>query len=129
MTMESQPRVKAFKGEAAFTSAILSVTQEQQPLLWFTSGHGEKSSDSTDPTNSLSQLKRYLEQQNLRLEEVNLLQRAEIPSDVNLIAVVGPTRRFTEQELLLLQGRLERGGRLLALSDPVSEDRKSTRLN
>ena len=121
MTMESQPRVKAFKGEAAFTSAILSVTQEQQPLLWFTSGHGEKSSASTDPTNGLSQLKRYLEQQNLRLEEVNLLQRAEIPSDVNLIAVVGPTRRFTEQELLLLQGRLERGGRLLALIDPLSD--------
>jgi len=35
------PRVKAFKGEAAFTSAILSVSQETQRNVVFLKGHGE----------------------------------------------------------------------------------------
>ena len=38
-----EPRVKSFKGEDAFTSAIISVTRGTKPLAWFTSGHGEKS--------------------------------------------------------------------------------------
>ncbi|MBI4003681.1 MAG: GldG family protein [Candidatus Omnitrophica bacterium] len=120
MTMQGEPRVKAFKGEAAFTSSILSVTQAEQPLLWFTSGHGEKSTAAAD-TAGLSELTRYLEQQNIRVEAVNLLQHTEIPSDVKLVVIAGPTRRFTEQELALLQTALEQGGRLLALIDPLAD--------
>lgn len=120
MAMGGEPRVKAFKGEAAFTSAILGVTQAEQPLLWFTTGHGEKSTAASDTT-GLSELKRTLEQQNMRIEEVNLLQRTDVPSDVKLIVIVGATRRFTEQELALLQGALEHGGRLLALIDPLTD--------
>jgi len=120
MTMGGEPRVKAFKGEAAFTSTILSVTQAEQPLLWFTSGHGEKSVTATDER-ALSELKRSLEQQNIRIEEVTLLERTEIPPDVKLIVIAGPTRRFTEQELALLQTALEQGGRLLALIDPLAD--------
>lgn len=120
MAMQSQPRVKAFKGEAAFTAAIINVTQAEPPLFWFTSGHGEKSTAVKDER-GLSELKRSLEQQNIRIEEVTLLERSEIPADVKLIVIVGPTRRFTEQELALLQGALERGGRLLALIDPLTD--------
>ena len=120
MTMQSEPRVKAFKGEAAFTSSIISVTQAEQPLLWFTSGHGEKSTVPADQ-HGLSELKRYLEQQNIKLEEVNLLQRTDIPADVKLIVIAGATRRFTEQEVASLQTALERGGRLLALIDPLAD--------
>lgn len=119
-TMDAQPRVKAFKGEAAFTSAMISVTQAEQPLLWFTSGHGEKSVTATDER-ALSELKRSLEQQNIRVEEVTLLQRTEISPDVKLIVIAGATRRFTEQELALLQGALEQGGRLLAFIDPLAD--------
>src|SRR5262249_6892062 len=40
------PTVKAFKGEEAFTSAILSVTEARQPKVYFTKGHGEAAIDS-----------------------------------------------------------------------------------
>jgi ABC-type uncharacterized transport system involved in gliding motility auxiliary subunit len=120
MSMGGEPRVKAFKGEAAFTSAIVSVTQAEQPLVWFASGHGEKSTAAAETT-GLSELKRTLEQQNILVEEVNLLQHSEIPSDVKLIVIAGATRRFTEPELTLLQGTLEKGGRLLALIDPLAD--------
>ena len=37
------PTMKAFKGEEAFTSAILSVTEKKQPKIVFSQGHGEAS--------------------------------------------------------------------------------------
>ena len=120
MRLGAEPRVKSFKGEDAFTSAIINLTQAQSPLIWLTTGHGEKSMDSSEPS-ELGELKRSLEQQNMTVKNATLLEQAEIPSDVKLIIIAGPTHRFTEPEVMLLQGYLERGGRLLALIEPLQE--------
>jgi len=114
-----QPTVKAFKGEEAFTSALLSVTQSQQPLVWITTGHGEKAIDDLEPL-GLAELAKSLEQENMRLEAVTLLKMPEIPTEVSAVVIPGPTHRLAEQELLLLQAYLERGGRLLVLIDPLT---------
>lgn len=113
-------RVKAFKGEEAFTSAIVSVTQTASPLLWFTSGHGEKSPEAQDEL-GLSDLKKTLEQQNMSVNTVTLLQQSAIPPEVKLLVIAGPTHRFAERELALLQTYLEGGGRCLALIDPLDD--------
>jgi ABC-type uncharacterized transport system involved in gliding motility auxiliary subunit len=120
ITQTGEPRVRAFKGEEAFTSAILSVTQTRQPLVWVTTGHGEKPLDAADPT-GLAQLKQTLEQQNMRLEAATLLEHTAVADDVGLIVIAGPTRRFAEQEAALLEGFLDRGGRVLALLDPLTD--------
>ena len=118
MSFGSEPRVKTFKGETAFTSAIISVTQAKQPLVWFTSGHGEQSVETQTPA-GLSELKRSFEQHNIRMDTVTLLERSAIPPEVKLVIITGPTHRFAEQEAALLATYLERGGRLLALIDPL----------
>ncbi len=118
MNQGGAPTIKAFKAEAAFTSTLLGVTQETQPLVWLTTGHGEKSMTSKAP-DGLAEMKQSFEQANMRLEAVTLLERSSIPSDVQLVIIAGPTRRFTETELLTLESYLERGGRLLALIDPL----------
>jgi ABC-type uncharacterized transport system involved in gliding motility auxiliary subunit len=120
MQLGGQPRVKAFKGEEAFTSAIISVTQAEAPLVWFTSGHGETSMEAQEP-GGLSDLKKYLEQQNMSVQTVTLLEHASILSNVKLVVIAGPTRRFTEAEVALLHIYLEQGGRLLALIDPLND--------
>ena len=120
MAMGGEPRVSAFKGEDAFTSAILSVTQTESPIVWFTSGHGEQSLEATD-LRSLSALKRALEQQNISPKTVTLLEQSAIPPEVKLLVIPGPTRRFTEHELALLQAYVAGGGKLLALIDPLDE--------
>ncbi len=120
MAFGGQPSVKSFKGEDAFTSTIVSVTQTTQPLVWMTSGHGEKRIDDVDPM-GLSELKKALEQENMRVEAVTLLEKAEIPNTVGAMVIPGPTRRFVEQELVLLETYLEGGGRLLALIDPMQD--------
>ena len=120
MGMGQPPRIRSFKGEEAITSAILSVTQSTQPLVWVTTGHGEKAID--DPQlYGLTELKMHLERENMRVEAVTLPQHTEIPAEVSAVFIPGPTHRLTDQELLLLQGYLERGGRLLALIDPLQD--------
>ncbi len=119
-TLEGEPHVKLFKAEAAFTGALLNLTQDETPLMWFTTGHGEKALDAPDPT-GYTDVKRYLEQQNLRLETVTLLDKTAIPSDVRAVVIAGPTHRFTEPEVTLLEQYLAGGGATLALLDPLTD--------
>jgi len=115
-----EPRLLAFTGEAAFTSALLGVTQAEQQLAWFTYGHGEKSVERSGP-DGLSELKRYLEQQNLRVESVNLITRDAIAPDVKLLVIPGPTHPLLDVELEQLRGYLDGGGRVLILIDPLTD--------
>ena len=72
----SGPAVKAFKGEEAFTSAILNVTQHVTRTVWVATGHGEKALEPTDPM-GLSQVKKLLEQQNMTIQSVTKRLAAE----------------------------------------------------
>ena len=114
------PTVKTFKGEDAITSAIVSVTQATQPLIWIVRGHGEGALENEEPE-GLSHLKKAFEQENMRVEPVELLKTPEVPHEVNAIVIPGPTRRVLEQEALILQSYLDRGGRVLALLDPLTD--------
>jgi ABC-type uncharacterized transport system involved in gliding motility auxiliary subunit len=112
-----RPLLVGFTGEDALTSAILSVSQSTQPVVWFLSGHGEKALEDTGPQ-GISELKKYLERENMTVRSETLLDKSEIPSSASMLVIAGPARRFAEQELVLLQAFLARGGRLLALIDP-----------
>ncbi|MBI3324911.1 MAG: Gldg family protein [Candidatus Omnitrophica bacterium] len=117
---EQQPTLKSFSGEDAFSSAILNVTQAQQPLIWVTTGHGEKSVEETTPR-GLGQLKKFLERENMKVELKAILEQSEIPKEVSAVVIPGPTKRFMEQELVQVEGYLEHGGRLLAMIDPLQD--------
>jgi len=116
----AQPRLKSFNGENAFTSAIVSLTRPSRTRVWSAIGHGEKSLEEASPL-GLSSLKQALAQQDLELEETALLRQREIPEDVRLLLIAGPERRFTDEEREMLGAYLERGGRVLALLDPLHE--------
>lgn len=123
MAAPGQPpsvKVKAFKGEEAFTSAIISLTQSQAPLVWFVTGHGEKSVEAPG-REGISAFKQSLEQQNMTTQSVTLLERAAIPPDAKLIVIAGPTHRFVESEIGLLHTYLDAGGRLLVMIDPLQD--------
>ncbi|MBI2104830.1 MAG: GldG family protein [Candidatus Omnitrophica bacterium] len=120
MQLGGEPRVAAFKGEDAFTSALITVTRQASLLVWFTTGHGEKALDAQEPE-GLSSLNEMLQQQGISTEAVTMAERPAIPPEVKLIVIVGPARRFLDHELDLLQAYLQADGRLLALLDPLEE--------
>lgn len=117
--MGGAPEIKAFKGEEAFTSAILDVTESRVPKIYFTSGHGEAGVDSTERARGYSELKQSLERQNRTVAAWSSLGKGDLPADATVVVVAGPRSPFLEPETAALTKFLAGGGRVLVLADPV----------
>lgn len=115
--MGQAPKMKAFKGEEQFTSAIMGVVSPKTPKIYFTTGHGEHDPDGFGE-DGLSQLKELLKRDNLTTDKVNLLSGA-VPDDCDLLVVAGPRAAFAEAEKTALKAYLDKGGRAFVLLDPV----------
>jgi ABC-type uncharacterized transport system involved in gliding motility auxiliary subunit len=120
MSTGGGPTVKAFKGEEALTSAMINVMESTQPLIWVTTGHGEKSLTDGQEL-GLVDLARRMDQENMNTETATLLEHTDVPKEVQAIFIPGPARPFADAEVTLLQAYVDRGGRLLALLDPLQE--------
>jgi ABC-type uncharacterized transport system involved in gliding motility auxiliary subunit len=127
------PTMRAFKGEEQFTSAILSLVAPDVPRVYFVTGHGEASTAA--PTGGagdrgLSVLTDALERDNMDTDDVSLLS-GDVPADADVIAIVGPSRAYTEAEIAALSAFLDQGGRMLVALDPLIDTdgtMRSTRL-
>ncbi len=124
MQYGQQPTVKAFRGEEEFTSAIQSLVVSSVPKVYFVSGHGEAGpatqGDGALAGRSLAILMDKMKKDNMIAEEVSLLGGV-VPPDADVIAIVGPTRPYTEAEIAALGDFLDAGGRLLVALDPLIE--------
>lgn len=113
------PSVKAFKGEEAFTSAILSVTEAKQPKVYFSKGHGEAAIDSGERLRGYADAKQVLERSNMTVGTWDCLGKDNLPADADLIIVGGPRTAFLEPEAGALEKYLAGGGHALLLLDPI----------
>lgn len=113
-----QPKLKAYKGEEQFTSALVDLTQGKKPKVLFTSGHGEMSLDDSS-TAGLSGLRELLNPDNTDLQEWTSLGAEAVPAGTDLVVIAGPKAAFTQGELTVLGKYLAGGGRLLVLLDPA----------
>jgi ABC-type uncharacterized transport system involved in gliding motility auxiliary subunit len=71
-----------------------------------------------------------LKRDNMDTDDVLLLS-GEIPADADVIAIIGPTRAYTEPEIAALSSFLDQGGRMLVALDPLIDTdgtMRSTRL-
>ncbi|HEV7672182.1 MAG TPA: GldG family protein [Thermoanaerobaculia bacterium] len=113
-----QPTLAAFKGEQKFTNALIQLGQTRVPKVRFTSGHGEAPLDGLEER-GLSSLAELLKGDGYAVEEWASLGQASVPADTDLLVIAGPTANFVAPELDAIGAYLDRGGRLLALLDPV----------
>jgi ABC-type uncharacterized transport system involved in gliding motility auxiliary subunit len=117
MQMGQPPKLKGFKGEEQFTSAILGVVSPKVPKIYFVTGHGERDPDSA-AEDGMSQLRELLKRDNLEVAKATLLS-GSVPADCDLLVIAGPKTPLTDVEKSTLSGYLEKGGRALVLLDPV----------
>lgn len=117
MQFGQQPTMKGFKGEEAFTSAIVELVEKKKPRVLWTTGHGEAGLDDFGPE-GISQLKDLLGKENLEMTEWASLGQGEVPVGTDLLVVAGPRVNFVQPELDAFDRYLEQGGRMLVLLDP-----------
>ncbi len=120
--MGQAPRMVAFRGEPLLTSAILRLTGEQRPVVYFLSGHGEKDIDDFEDTlQAFSNVRERLEMENIQVSVLHLEATRGIPEDAGAVVIAGPTARIPQPELDLLRGYLDNGGRLMVLLNPAAD--------
>src|SRR6266487_2969283 len=116
MAFGEGPRVAAFKGEQAITSAMIDLVEGKKKTLGYVTGHKEPSlSEGTSP---ISVLKTFIENENIKFQELNLLDLDAIPADVKAVMIVGPQYDFSDREMKLLRDFWDKQGRILLLLDP-----------
>jgi ABC-type uncharacterized transport system involved in gliding motility auxiliary subunit len=127
MQFGGAPNLKSFKGEEQFTAAILSLVAPRVPKVYFVTGHGEATPETTaGRERSLASLGEALRRENMTVAETSLLS-GKVPDDADALAIIGPTKGFAEQEVTLLAAYLDRGGRLLVALDPLIDPAGSMR--
>lgn len=118
-------RLRGFKGEELFSSAIREVTEEKRTTVYFLEGHGEISIEEFKPE-GLSELAKRLKRDNYKVEALNLLAPKEgrekgIPADADVLAIVQPTKDASGDEVEAVRQWVGKGGKLLLLADPLKE--------
>ena len=112
------PRVSAFKGEQAITSAMMDLVEGRKNSLGYVVGHKEPSLSGDSP---VSILKTFIENENIKFQELNLFNTDAIPSDLKTIMIIGPQYDFSEREMKLLRDFWDKQGRILLLLDPAAK--------
>lgn len=114
-----------FYGEREITGAIQYVSEDDLPVVYVTSGHGELNAGTY-----LRKATADLTRNAYAVKPLVLLQE-EIPADAAILVMASPTEDLTETEIGKLEAFMERGGSLFLMVDPVltSNEKTLQRLN
>ncbi|MBI3914968.1 MAG: GldG family protein [Chloroflexi bacterium] len=107
--------------EQSFTNALVKVSQDTQPAIYFTTGHGEHSpNDNSEIGYGL--IKTSMETNNYKVDLLDLRTVTEtMPSDLSALVIAGPTRKFDAAEITVVKNYLSKSGRVMILLDPQIE--------
>ncbi|MEY5011049.1 MAG: hypothetical protein RLZZ253_2188 [Verrucomicrobiota bacterium] len=108
------PRILAFKGEQAVSTALLELLEDRQNKAYYLIGHGEPGLDSEQVATFRNQCRR----QNILLTPLNLSEVDSVPEDASCIVGFGARADFSEREIQMLTQYWSKNGRLFLLLDP-----------
>ena len=121
MAVGEGPRVAAFKGEQAITSALIDLVEGKKKALGYVLGHKEP---PLSEGSAISILKTFIENENIQFKELNLLDVDAIPEDVKTVMIIGPQYDFSDREMKVLRNFWDKQGRILLLLDPAAKTPK-----
>jgi hypothetical protein len=111
-------KLRGFRGEEAFSSAIQSVVQAKRPVVYFVAGHGERDLSDYGSSAGYAAIVRTIRRDNIDVRPLLLTAPGGVPEDSSALVVAGPDRKFSSAEADLLAAYLNRSGRLMVLTDP-----------
>jgi gliding motility-associatede transport system auxiliary component len=121
MAMGEGPHVAAFKGEQAVTGAMMDLVEGKKNVLGYVIGHKEPPITNESP---ISVLKTLIENENIKLQELNFFDVGAIPPEIKAIFIAGPQYDFSDREMKMLKDFWNQQGRILFLVDPAAKSPK-----
>jgi len=109
-------RVNA-EGEQDLTNAIIKVVSGQQRKVYFTQGHGEKDTTSSEGA-GYNTIATALGRENYAVDKLTIAQQGSVPDDASVVVVAGPKTDFFAPEMEALKKYLDKQGKLLLELDP-----------
>lgn len=109
------PRVRAFKGEQAITSALLELAEPRQRTVYFLQGQGEPPPGEGSPVSLLTD---YVGRQGVRVAPLHLGTAGAVPGDAAAIIIIGSRYDPAPPAMAALGDYWEKDGRLIVLLDP-----------
>jgi hypothetical protein len=137
MAFGEGPRVTAFKAEQAITSAMIDLVEGKKNTIGYVTGHKEPTIAEPSPMAMMQQsqqqepspisiLKTFIENENIKFQELNLFNEPQISADIKTVMIVGPQYDFSDREMKLLRDFWNKQGRILFLLDPSAKTPKLT---
>jgi ABC-type uncharacterized transport system involved in gliding motility auxiliary subunit len=102
--------------EEGVTGAFIRDLKSNTRTGCFVTGSGEHQLDNSD-REGLSRFKELLTKDNYESKTIDLLQKAEVPSECTTLVVAGPTRNYEQPEVEAIKKYVEAGGRALFMLD------------
>lgn len=133
MSFGEGPHVAAFKGEQAITSAMIDLVEGKKNTVGYITGHKEPPVAEKPPSpmappqqqaSPISVLKMFIENENIKFQELNLFEVPAIPADLKTVFIDGPQYDFSDREMKLLRDFWDKQGRILLLLDPSAKTPK-----
>jgi ABC-type uncharacterized transport system involved in gliding motility auxiliary subunit len=103
--------------EQDITNAIIKVTSSRQSKVYFTQGHGEKDTVSSE-RDGYNTIAGALGKENYTVDKLSLAQAGSVPGDATVVVVAGPKVDFFPPEIEALKTYLGKQGKLLLELDP-----------
>src|SRR5947209_355854 len=103
--------------EQDITNAIIKVVSGQQRKVYFTQGHGEHDTTSSE-RDGYNGVAGGLGKENYTVDKLVLAQAGSVPDDASVVVVAGPRTDFFAPEIDALKKYLAKGGKLLLEIDP-----------
>ncbi len=108
-------------GKAELLRTLQRLIEGREQWIVFLEGHGEKSPFDSG-SDGYSTLNRLLVQQGFQTQAIDLLKLPAIPDNTTVLVVSTPTSAWLPGEANVLRHYLQRGGHLLLLRDPASDN-------
>jgi ABC-type uncharacterized transport system involved in gliding motility auxiliary subunit len=103
--------------EQDITNGIIKVVTGEQKKVYFTQGHGEKDTNSSE-NSGYSTIAAALKAENYTVDKLVLAQQGSVPDDGSVVVIAGPRTDFYPAEIDALKKYLDKGGKLLVELDP-----------
>jgi ABC-type uncharacterized transport system involved in gliding motility auxiliary subunit len=103
--------------EQDITNGIIKVVSGTQKKVYFTQGHGEKDTTSSE-RDGYATIAAALGRENYTVDKVVLAQTGAVPDDAAVVVIAGPHTDFFPPEVDALKKYLAKSGKLLLEIDP-----------